>query len=190
MSEADLSAMTHEPARPVPDPEVFADEAPRFWYALYTRPRHERQVRDELLAYRIEAYLATHKVRRRWSDRYKIVEEPLFKNYLFVRVADGRYRESLKPYGAVAFVTAEAGKPAVIPDSEIDAVRILVTSELPHNPYPYLKVGRKVRVRYGPLEGCEGVLVRKRGIDRLVITVNLLQRSLVAEVDAAWIEPL
>ena len=102
---------------------------------------------------------------------------------------DERYRESLKPYGAVSFVTFDEGKPAIIPDNEVEAVRIMVTSELPHNPYPYLKAGRKVRVKYGPLEGCEGILIRKKGIDRLVVSLNLLQRSIQAEVEAAWIEP-
>ena len=158
------------------------------WYALYTRPRHEKQVLQELSNYRIEAYLPTHKIRRRWSDRYKIVQEPLFKNYLFVRIDSDHYRKALKPYGAVSFVTVE-GEPAIIPDEEIEAVKILVTTEIPHNPYPYLKAGRKIRVKYGPLEGCEGVLVRKRGLARLVVTVHLLQRSIEAELDAAWIEP-
>ena len=158
------------------------------WYALYTRPRHEKQVLQELTNSQIEAYLPTQKVRRRWSDRYKIVEEALFKNYLFVRAQEQGYRRALQPYGAVSFVTVD-GVPAIIPDDEIEAVRILVSSELPHNPYPYLKAGRKVRVKYGPLEGCEGILVRKRGLDRLVVTVHLLQRSIEAEVDAAWIEP-
>jgi transcriptional antiterminator NusG len=159
------------------------------WYALYTRPRHERQVQDELSAHEIESYLPTHKVRRRWSDRYKMVEEPLFKNYLFVNVEEERYRESLKPYGSVSFISFDEGRPAIIPDAELEALRILVTSELPHNPYPFLKIGRKVRVKYGPLEGCEGILIRKKGIDRLVVSVDLLQRSIQAEVEAAWIEP-
>lgn len=158
------------------------------WYALYTRPRHEKQVFEELRNRAIEAYLPTHKVRRRWSDRYKTIEEPLFKNYLFVHTAEGDYRKCLEPYGAVSFVSVE-GKPAVVADEELEALRIMVTSEIPHNPYPYLKAGRKVRVKYGPLEGCEGILVRKRGLDRLVVTVHLLQRSIEAEVDAAWIEP-
>lgn len=158
------------------------------WYALYTRPRHEKQVEQELFDLRIEAYLPTHKIRRRWSDRYKIVEEPLFKNYLFVRTDLQRYRKALNPYGAVSFVTVE-GEPAIIPDEELEALKIMVTSEIPHNPYPYLKAGRKIRVKYGPLEGCEGVLVRKRGLSRLVVTVHMLQRSIEAELDAAWIEP-
>lgn len=158
------------------------------WYALYTRPRHEKQVEQELTNQRMEAYLPTHKIRRRWSDRYKIVEQPLFKNYLFVRTDAHLYRRALKPYGAVSFVTV-GGEPSIIPDEEIETVRILETSEIPYNPYPYLKSGRKVRVIYGPLEGCEGVLIRKRGLSRLVVTVHLLQRSIEAEVDAAWIEP-
>ncbi len=158
------------------------------WYALYTRPRHEKQVQQELTNQQIEVYLPIHKIRRRWSDRYKIVEEPLFKNYLFVRSDAEHYRKALNPFGAVSFVTVE-GEPAIIPNEELEALKILVTSEIPHNPYPYLKAGRKVRLKYGPMEGCEGVLVRKRGLSRLVVTVHLLQRSIEAEVDAAWIEP-
>jgi transcription elongation factor/antiterminator RfaH len=188
MSKTDVQRVEPESHAVGPDPESPVSDNPHYWYALYTRPRHEKQVREELLQHRIDSYLPTHKVRRRWSDRYKIVEEPLFKNYLFVHVDQRRCRESLKPYGAVSFVTTE-GRPAIIPDDEIEAVRIMVTSEIPHNPYPYLKAGRKVRVKYGPLEGCEGILVRKKGIDRLVVTVNLLQRSIEAELDAAWIEP-
>ncbi len=158
------------------------------WYALYTRPRHEQRVEQELTNRGIESYLATQKVRRRWSDRYKTVVEPLFKSYLFVHADDQTYRKSLQPYGALSFVTID-GVPAIIPDEEVEAVRILVTSELPNNPHPYLKVGRKVRVTYGPLEGCEGILSRKKGLTRLIVSVHLLQRSIEAEVDAAWIEP-
>ena len=159
------------------------------WYALYTRPRHEKQVLDELSNKEIEAFLPTYKVRRRWSDRYKIIEEPLFKNYLFVHVDfDRRYYDTLRPYGAVSFVTFD-GKPAQIPDDEIDSIRRLVTSQLPYDPHPYLKIGRRVRVRSGPLEGCEGILTRKKGLARLVLNVNLLQQSVSAEVDADCVEP-
>ena len=161
------------------------------WYALYTRPRHEKQVFQELFNKGIEAFLPTYKVRRRWSDRYKIIEEPLFKNYLFVKIADFNrgYYDTLKPYGSVAFVMFD-GKPAQIPDVEIEAIRRLVESELPYDPHPYLKIGRKVRVRSGPLEGCEGILTRKKGLARLVLNVNLLQQSVSAEVDADTVEPL
>jgi transcription antitermination factor NusG len=145
-------------------------------------------VEQELTNRGVESYLATHKVRRRWSDRYKTVEEPLFKSYLFVHADADTYRKSLHPYGALSFIKV-AGEPAIIPDDEVEAVRIMVTSELPNNPHPYLKVGRKVRVNYGPLEGCEGILSRKKGLTRLVVSVHLLQSSIEAEVDAAWIEP-
>lgn len=159
------------------------------WFALYTRPRHEKQVFEELTNRGIEAFLPTYKVRRRWSDRYKIVEEPLFKNYLFVRMPVEKYHETLRPYGAVSFVKFD-DKPAQIPSDEIEAIRRLVSSELPFNPHPYLKVGRKVRVKIGPLEGCEGVLTRKKGLARLVLSVHLLQQSVIAEVDADSVEPL
>jgi len=158
------------------------------WYALYTRPRHEKHVLDELSGRNIDAFLPTYKVRRRWSDRYKIIEEPLFKNYLFVHMNWAEYRDSLRPYGAVSFVMF-AGQPAEIPDHEIEAIRLLVESELPCNPHPYLKVGRRVRVRQGPLAGCEGILTRKKGLSRLVLSVHLLQQSVIAEVDADCVEP-
>jgi transcription antitermination factor NusG len=148
------------------------------WYALYTRPRHEKQLFDELTNRGIEAFLPTYKIRRRWSDRYKVVEEPLFKNYLFVRIKFDRYHETLRPYGAVSFVMID-GLPAEIPDNEVEAIRRLVSSDLPYNPYPYLKVGRRVRVTSGPLEGCEGVLTRKKGLTRLVLSVHMLQQSVI-----------
>src|SRR6186997_303962 len=103
------------------------------WYALYTRPRHEKQVFEDLTNRGIEAFLPTYKVRRRWSDRYKIVEEPLFKNYLFVRMPIERYHDSLRPYGAVSFVKFD-GRPAEITEVEVEAVRRLVQSNLPYNP--------------------------------------------------------
>ena len=159
------------------------------WYAIYTRPRHEKQVYEDLKNRNIEAFLPIYKVRRRWSDRYKIIEEPLFKNYLFVNVEyERRYHDTLRPYGAVAFVTFD-GKPAQIPEPQIEAIRRLVTSELPYNPHPYLKIGRRVRVRSGPLEDCEGILIRKKGLTRLVLSIHLLQQSVSAEVDADSVEP-
>lgn len=159
------------------------------WYALYTRPRHEKQVLDDLSARHIKAFLPTYKIRRRWSDRYKVVEEPLFKNYLFVNVDYARHgHDTLRSYGAVGFVMFD-GKPAPLPEHEIEAVRRLVSSDLPYDPHPYLKVGRRVRVRSGPLEGCEGILTRKKGLTRLILSVNLLQQSVSAEVEAECVEP-
>ena len=159
------------------------------WNALYTRPRHEKRVFEELKGLGIEAFLPTYKVRRRWSDRYKIVEEPLFKNYLFVRSRIDQYADTLRPYGAVAFVKFD-DKPAEIPEAEVEAIRCLVESDLAYNPHPYLKIGRKVRVRTGPLEGCEGILTRKKGLARLVLSINMLQQSVIAEVEADSVDPL
>jgi transcription antitermination factor NusG len=144
---------------------------------------------EDLASSDIEVLLPTHKVRRRWSDRYKVIEEPLFTNYIFVNVGPENRRKCLRPYGAVHFVGFD-GTPAVIPAAEIDAVRKLLAADLPRNPYPYLKAGRRVRVKYGPLEGCEGLLVRKRDVSRLVLSIHLLQRSVIAEIDAAWVEPV
>lgn len=161
------------------------------WFALYTRAKHEKQLQRELSNIGIETFLPTFKVRRRWSDRYKVIEEPLFQNYLFVSRADlqQNFNETLRHYGAVCFVMID-GKPAEIPSMEIDGIRRLVESDLAYGPHPYLKVGRKVRVRLGPLQGCEGILVRRKGLSRLVLSLSLLQQSVSAEVDAAVVEPL
>src|SRR2546425_10310061 len=151
------------------------------WYAVYTRPRHEKRVFQELAEKKIEAFLPTYKVRRRWSDRYKVIDEPLFKNYLFVNVDyDRRYYDTLRPYGAVAFVSFD-GQPAQIPQEEIESIRRLVTCELPYQPHPYLKVGRRGRVRSGPLKGGEGILIRKKRLARLVLSINLLQQTVSTE---------
>jgi transcription elongation factor/antiterminator RfaH len=161
-----------------------------FWYALYTRPRHEKQVLRQLSENEIEGFLPTIKVRRRWSDRYKTIEEPLFKNYVFLKFKfDLRYHETLRPYGALSFVTF-SGVPGQIPAAEVDAIKRLVESELRYDPHPYLKAGRRVRIRSGALAGCEGILTRKKGIARLVLSVNMLQQSVSAEVDAATVEPI
>src|SRR3989475_10183890 len=106
------------------------------WYSVYTRPRHEKHVLQELNDKHIEASLPTYKVRRRWSDRYKIVEEPLFRSYLFVRMAVGSYHEVLRPFGAVSFVKFNE-RPAEIPENEVESIRRLVASELRYNPHPY-----------------------------------------------------
>ena len=99
------------------------------------------------------------------------------------------YQETLRPYGAVGFITFD-GQPAQIPQSEIDSIRRLVDSELAYDPHPYLKVGRRVRVRSGPLEGCQGILIRKKGLARLVLTVDLLQQSVSAELDVDCVEQI
>ena len=148
-----------------------------------------KQAYDPLSKKKVEAFLPTYKVRRRWSDRYKVVEEPLFKNYLFINVDLDRFQEVLQSYGAVRFVTFD-GKPAQISQNEIVSIRRLVDSELSYDPHPYLKVGRRVRVRSGPLEGCEGILTRKKGLARLVLNVDLLQQSVSAEIDADCVEPV
>jgi transcription antitermination factor NusG len=159
------------------------------WHAIYTRPRHEKRVLEDLTTAKVAAFLPTFKVRRKWVDRNKTIEEPLFKNYVFVNINQEQQRRCLRPRGAVGFVTFNA-QPAIIPAEEIENIRKLVTLEIPYNPYPYLKAGRRVRVKDGPLEGCEGVLIRKKSICRLVISVHMLQRSVITEIDAACVQPL
>ena len=133
------------------------------WHALYTRPRHEKHVFEELGARQIEAFLSTLKVRRRWSDRYKLIDEPLFKNYVFVCIDSDRYQDTLRPYGAVSLIKFD-GRPAVIPEQEIGDVRRLVASELPYNlTRPIFCTNPSERV-YITAWGCEIGSGRRNGL--------------------------
>ena len=159
------------------------------WYAVQTRPRHEKKVITELNEKRIESYVPLLNQIHHWSDRRKVVQVPLFPGYVFVRAAlDGRVRLAvLNIWGALAFVgTHREAEP--IPDSQIDDIRTLLSTKLALSPYPFLKVGQRVRVRGGALDGVEGILVTN-GQKRLVISVESIHRSLSVTIEGYDVEP-
>jgi transcription antitermination factor NusG len=129
-----------------------------------------------------EEFLPLYKVRNRWSDRFKEVELPLFPGYVFCRPKSMRRAEVLATPGVREFVSFGDG-PASIPEYEIDAVRRLVSSGLPVGPHPFLKVGQKVRITRGSLRDVEGVLLEVKDAFRLVVSINLLQRSVAVTID-------
>jgi transcription antitermination factor NusG len=159
------------------------------WYAAYTCANHEKSVRDQLEERSIESFLPVYETVRRWKDRRVKLELPLFPGYVFVHLAlRDRLRVLQTP--SVARLVGFGGQPAALPDQEIEPLRQGLTGELRIEPHPYLKVGRRARVRSGPLQGLEGILVRKRNGSRFVISLDLIMRSAAVEIDVAELEPV
>jgi transcription antitermination factor NusG len=159
------------------------------WFALQVRSRYERNVANFLDGKGYEWFLPTYKSRRRWSDRMKEVELPLFPGYIFCRFNPHDRLPILKTPGMISIV-GTARVPTAVDDAEIAALRTLVTSGLPRQPWPYLEVGQRVRIEHGALEGMEGILLQHKGGDRLILSVTLLQRSVAAEIDSTWVVPV
>jgi transcription termination/antitermination protein NusG len=167
---------------------VTSADAPPQWFALWTRSRHEKTVRDQLLGRDIETFLPTINRWSRWKDRKKQIEWPLFPGYCFARFLPSASLPVLKCVGVVSIISVE-GRPAPIPDVEIESVRRLVESELRYDPCPLIREGMLVEVIHGPLQGVVGRLVRKGPHSRLVLSVDLISRGVSVEVDAADVRP-
>jgi transcription termination/antitermination protein NusG len=155
------------------------------WFAVWTRSRHEQVVHDQLAARQIEAFLPTVTRWSRWKDRKKKVTWPLFPGYCFAHFDPERALSVLTCSGVVNIVSFE-GRPAPIPEIELESIRVLVGSELQFDPCPFLKQGSLVEVVSGPLRGVVGRLLRKDGARaRLVLSVDLIGQAVSVEVDAA-----
>ena len=159
------------------------------WYAIYTRHQHEKTVADSLSKNGIEVFLPTYGVVRQWKDRKKHLLLPLFPSYVFLHGGLERRVKILSTPGVYSFVSV-GGHPAAILETEIEAIRKAVTSGLPAEPFPFLQCGDRVRVKAGPLAGIEGILLRKKNSFRLVLSAELLQKSIAVEVDAFHVEPV
>ncbi len=157
------------------------------WHALYTSPRHEKCVAGQIERHGIACFLPLYRSVRRWKDRRKELDLVLFPGYVFVRVAPQKRLQVLQCSGAVRLVTFN-GQPAVLPESEIESLRNRLSSSGNFEPHPYLRVGRRVRVRSGPMEGLEGIIQRKKDRCRVIFTIELIMRSVAVEVDEADVE--
>jgi transcription antitermination factor NusG len=160
------------------------------WYALYTRSRHEKLVERELNKKGIETFLPLRKITRDWSDRKKVIEDPLFKSYLFVRTALENRFPILTTVGVVNFVGFGPREPVAIPERELLIIQKFIQEEIPMDPFPYLKAGERVYIRSGPFKGVEGFIIRKDRHCRLVISLDLLMQSISIEIDQACVEPV
>ena len=158
---------------------------PAPWFAIWTRSRHEQVVRQQLENRRIEAFLPTITRWSRWKDRKKKIDWPLFPGYCFARFDPSDTLPVLKCTGVVNIVSVE-GKPASIPEYELDSIRLLVGSELRYDPCPLIHEGMMVEVVHGPLRGVIGRLVRKDAHrSQLVLSVDLIGQAVSVVVDAS-----
>lgn len=159
------------------------------WYAVQTRSRHEKMVAQQLKTQGFVTFLPVSTELREWSDRQKLVEFPLFPGYAFVRFAYGAEERLrvLRTEGVVNFV-GTSGHGIAIPDKQIEHVQNLLASKIPFENYPFLKAGQRVRIRGGALNGTEGILVRQDTDRMLVISVELIQRSLSIRLQGYEVE--
>jgi transcription antitermination factor NusG len=158
------------------------------WFAVYTSPRHEKRVSEYLRLREIEHYLPLYQVRRKWRNgATETLDLPLFPGYLFVRIDRGERVRVLESPGVLAFVGGTGGKPASLPETEIDALR----SGLPlrhAEPHPLLTVGQRARILSGALAGMEGVVLRRKNSLRVVLTMDMIMQSVSVEVDGSELE--
>jgi transcription antitermination factor NusG len=159
------------------------------WFALQVRSRYESVAATFLHGKGYEWFLPTYWHRRQWSDRIKKIELPLFPGYLFCRF-NPQDRLPILTIPGVISIVGIAKNPIPVDETEIASLRVLVKSGLPHEPWPYLQVGQRVRIEYGALCGLEGILLHFKGRHRITLSVTLLQRSVAVEIDSAWVTGL
>lgn len=159
------------------------------WYALRTRSRHEKLVRNQLDKQGIEPLLPTVKRLSQWKDRKKEIEVPLFSGYCFVRFGQDA-KLLIQGVSGVVEIVGSGNRPEPIPDEEIEALKTLMSSVLPYDPHPYLHEGRIVEVVRGPLQGVYGMLLRKEKRHRLVLGIRLIQQAVAVEIDVNDVVPI
>jgi len=164
-------------------PDVLIDYP---WFALQVRTRRESGVANYLFGQGYESFLPLYHCRKRWSDRVKEVQTPLFPGYLFCRFDPQDRLPVMKVPGVMQIVGANR-VPLPVDEVEIRALQTLVASGIANQPWPFLQLGERVRIESGSLCGLEGILLDFKGTHRLVLSVTLLQRSVSVEIDSAWV---
>jgi transcription antitermination factor NusG len=159
------------------------------WYAAYTSANHEKRVVEQLSARSVECFMPAYSSVRRWKDRRVTLQLPLFPGYVFVRMLL-RNRLQVLQIPGVSRLVGFNGKLAPLPQEEIDALQKGLGAGVRAEPHPYLTVGRRARIKRGPLAGLEGILLRWKGNWRVVLSLDLIQRSVVVDVDACALEPV
>jgi transcription antitermination factor NusG len=156
------------------------------WFAIRVRSNFEKVAAIALRNRGYVEFLPVHMCRRRWSDRYKIIERPLFPGYVFSRFDPNKRLPILSTPGVVHIV-GFGNVPVPVDSAEIAAIEAIVKSGLAAEPYPFLQVGDRILIEEGPLAGLEGILVESNRRCRLVAAITLLQRSVAVEIDPAWV---
>jgi transcription antitermination factor NusG len=159
------------------------------WYAVYTRARHERIVRESLEGRGIAAFSPSYKIKRRRKDRTVELDQLLFPGYVFCQL-DPQDRLPVLQIPGVVFIVSRSGEPDPIDPNEINSLLAAIQSGRPVLPWDYIPNGQRVRIRAGALAGSEGVLSRIKSESRLVVSVTLLQRSVAVEIDQDTVEAI
>ena len=157
-------------------------DQPQPWFAIQVRTSTEKSVAAHLRCTGYESFVPLGKSRRRWSDRIKEIEIPLFPGYLFCRL-DLHHRLPVLQTPGVLQIVGIGKTPIPVDETEIAAIQSVLKSGLPAQPWPFLRVGQAVQIRYGPLSGLTGIIVDLKSEVRLVLSVSLLRRSVAVEVD-------
>ncbi len=176
-----------ETTSPNPGHLIPQEEALR-WHAVYTRSRSEKRLMDLLLSRGIEAYVPLRKVMHQWSDRKKLVEEPIIRSYCFVRVASQRYFDVLNTPGAVRYVWF-SGRPAVIPERQIEVLRVVTGADVEVDCMPdTFRQGLRVSVTAGPLKGLTGELVSIANKKKVIVRIDHLNQVITLSISPMLIE--
>jgi transcription antitermination factor NusG len=169
--------------------DVLPTAAHKKWYAVHTRARHEKVVAAQLRGRGFDTYLPLVKEIHRWSDRRKLVEVPVFPGYAFIRACESA--ETVAAVAEIESVVAIVGSHpsgTPIPDQEIEALQRLLSHNIPCVYHPFLKVGQRIRIRGGALDGLEGTLLARKGETSLVVSIELIQRSLAVRIEGYDVE--
>jgi transcription elongation factor/antiterminator RfaH len=159
------------------------------WYATYTRSRHEKRIVQQLEQKSVECFLPLYETVRQWKNGRFKVQFPLFPGYVFVRIPLKERLQVLEVPGVVRLV-GFSGSPAPLPEADIEIMRDAFRKGVEVEPHPYLKAGAKVRIKSGPMAGLQGILLRRKGKPRVVVSVDLIMRSIAIDVDASQVEPI
>ena len=161
------------------------------WYAVHVRSRHEFQVFDRLTGAGVEAFLPSVEKLRRWKDRNKRIDFPLFPGYLFVHIEKSQQGilTVLKTKGVVRLLGSEPGNPEHVPEEQIHSLKTVLDAGAQLDPYPYLQEGQRIRITRGALAGVEGHLVQKTGRHMLILSVDVLRQGVSLTIDASEVEP-
>ena len=159
------------------------------WFALRVKPKHEKQAAVAVTAKGYESFLPLYLSRRKYGERFKNFHLPLFAGYFFARF-DPLDRLPILKIDSILGILGNGKELVSVPDGEIATLQTAVASRLAVQPHPFLSVGDHVRLEEGPLRGAEGILVQLKGVDHLVVSVTLLQRSMSVQIDRQWVRPL
>jgi transcription antitermination factor NusG len=158
------------------------------WYALYTRPRHEKKIFARLQQEKINAFLPLQTTIRHWSDRKKKVTEPLFNCYIFVFISFKDYYRVLNIDGVVRYVSFE-GKAVAIPEKQIKLIRFLLNQDIEiEETTEYLPIATKVEIKVGPLTGITGELIENSGKRRVIIRIEQINKALLVNVPLNYLK--